>query len=86
MPRQELPKSLNFDEVQFIKILEVPDFWILFIYFLRFRAAHVSYGSSQARGRIGTAASGLNHSHSHATSRLRLGPIPQLMAMPDTYQ
>ena len=41
------------------------------------------YGGSQARGRIGTSAAGLCHSHSHAESEPRLRPIPQLTAMPD---
>ena len=33
-----------------------------------FRAAHVSYGSPEARGQTGYAAAGLHHSHSHAGS------------------
>ena len=44
---------------------------ILF-YFFFFRAAPVAYGSSQARGRIRTAAAGLLHSHSHSHSGCKL--------------
>ena len=40
----------------------------LFYFILVFRAAHVPYGSSQARGRIGAGAAGLHHSHSNAGS------------------
>ena len=36
--------------------------------FFLFRAAPGAYGSSQARGRIGAAAGGLHHSHSHVGS------------------
>ena len=49
-------------------------------YFLLFRAAPAAYGGSQARGRMGAAATGLHHSHSHSGSKLRLRPTPQLMA------
>ena len=38
---------------------------------------------SQARGRMGAVAAGLHHSHSHTGSDPRLGPTPQLTAMPD---
>ena len=38
---------------------------------------------SQARGGIGATAAGLHHSHSNKGFKLRLQPIPQLMAMPD---
>ena len=40
----------------------------LFVFFLHFRATYMAYGSSQARGQIGTAAAGLHHSHSNAGS------------------
>ena len=40
-------------------------------------------GSSQARGRIGAAATSLCHRHSNAVSKLCLRPIPQLTATPD---
>ena len=36
------------------------------------RVAPVAYGGSQARGLMGTVASGLNQSHSNARSELRL--------------
>ena len=52
-------------------------------FFLLFRATSTAYGSSQARGRIGAAATGLHHSHSHAGSELCLRPTPQLTATPD---
>ena len=42
-----------------------------------------AYGGAQARGLIGAIAAGLHHSHSHTGSELRLGPTPQLTAMPD---
>ena len=54
---------------------------IFFFFFLR--AAPMSYGGSQARGRIGATAASLGHSHSNARSKLCLRPTPQLMAMPD---
>ena len=40
---------------------------ILFLYFCLFRAAPAACGSSQARGQIRAAASGLHHSYSKAT-------------------
>ena len=45
----------------------------LFLPFCLLRAAPMAYGRSQARGRIGAAAAGLLHSHSHARSKPRLG-------------
>ena len=48
-----------------------PTYFFSFFFFC-FRAAHVTYGSSQARGWFGTAAASLHHSHSHAGSKLRL--------------
>ena len=58
-------------------------FYVLFIYFLLFRAAPVAYGGSQARGPIGAVATGLHHSHSNVGSEPRLRPTPQLTATPD---
>ena len=52
-------------------------------YYYYFRAALVAYGSSQIRGRIGTTATGLHHSHRNIGSKLHLWPTPQLRAMPD---
>ena len=46
-------------------------------------AAPAAYGHSQARGRIGTAATGLYQSHSNAGSEPRLQPTPQLTATLD---
>ena len=51
--------------------------------FLLFRAKHVPYECSQARGWLGAVAVTLHHSHSKARSELCLQPTPQLMAMPD---
>ena len=57
-------------------------FYFVFIYLL-FRASSMAYGSSQARGWIGAAATGLHHSHSNAGSELHLRPTPQLPATLD---
>ena len=46
-------------------------------------ATLVVYGGSQARGQIGAIAAGLCHSHSNATSKLHLQPIPELTTKPD---
>ena len=46
-------------------------------------AAPAAHGGSQARGRIGTVAAGLHHSHSNAGSEPRLQPTPRLMARLD---
>ena len=48
-----------------------------------FRVAPAAYGSSQARGQVGAAASGLCHDLSNAGSELYLWPTPQFMATPD---
>ena len=56
--------------------------FIVFFLFL-FTAAPVEYGSSQARGWIGAAASSLHHSHGNTGSKPCLWPTPQLAAMPD---
>ena len=60
-----------------------------FFVFLSFRATPTAYEGSQARGRIGAAASGLSHSHSNSNSNSNTGsepclqPTPQLTATPD---
>ena len=41
----------------------------------------VAYGSSQARGQIGTIAASLLHSHSNVGYELHLLPTSQIMAM-----
>ena len=51
-------------------------------------AAPAAYGGSQARGLIGSVATGLRHNHSNqnhsnAGSKPSLRPIPYLMATPD---
>ena len=48
-----------------------PSFF-LSLFFLAFRAAHIAYGCSQVRDRIGTTAAGLHHSHSNARSEPHL--------------
>ena len=61
-------------------------FIYLFIFFCLFafsRAAPEAYGSPQARGLMGAAATGLRQSHSNVGSKSCLPPTPQLMAMPD---
>ena len=58
-------------------------FLLLLLLFCLFRATPVAYGSSQARGRIGAAATSLHHSHSNAGSEQHLWPTLQLVAMPD---
>ena len=58
---------------------------IFFIFiFCLFRASHMAYGSSQARGPIGAAATDLRHSYSNTGSKLYLQPSPQLKAVPDS--
>ena len=57
----------------------------VFNLFCLFGAAPVAYGGSQARGPVGAVAVGLHQSHNNARSELRLGPTPQLTAMPDPY-
>ena len=47
-------------------------FIYLSIYLLLFRAAHAAYGSSQARGPIRAAATGLYHSHGNTGSKQHL--------------
>ena len=43
----------------------------------------MAYGGSQARGQIGTVATGLCQSHSNARSELRVWRTPQLTATLD---
>ena len=54
-----------------------------FFFFLMFRAAPVTYGSSQARDQIRATAATLHHSHNKMGSELHLLHMPQLTAMPD---
>ena len=53
------------------------------VFFFLFRAVPVAYGGSQARGRIGTVAADLHHSHSSTISKPCLRPTPQRMATLD---
>ena len=57
--------------------------FLIFFFFnlCSFRAAPAAHGGSQARGLIGTVATGLHQSHSNARSKLRLQPTPQLTAL-----
>ena len=57
--------------------------FFFFFFFWSFRAVPVAYAGSQARGRIGSTATGLHHGHSYARPELRLQSIPQLMATRD---
>ena len=52
---------------------------ILYFFLLRFRAAGVAYGSSQAQGGIRAAAASLRNSHNNARSKTCLRPTPPLM-------
>ena len=58
---------------------------ILFFFFVfcLFRAASTAYGGCQARGLIGTVATGLRHSHSNVGSKSCLQPTSQLTATLD---
>ena len=58
-------------------------FVFVFVFFAISWAAPAAYGGSQARGLIGTVATGLPQSHSNVGSEPRLWPTPQLTAMPD---
>lgn len=49
---------------------------LAFFFFWLFRAALVTYASSQTRGQMGSVAAGLQHSHSHAGSEPCLRPTP----------
>ena len=55
--------------------------FFIFCLFRLFRATPAAYGGSQARDLIRAVAAGLRHSH--ARSKPRLQPTPQLMATPD---
>ena len=59
-------------------------FWERYIYFFSFfflfRVTPVPYRSSQARGQIRAAATGLCHSHSNTRYEQHLWPTPQLIA------
>ena len=60
---------------------ELPGFWCFL--FLLVRVTPLAYGSSQARGWIGTAAASLDHSHRNLGPKPHLRTIPQLRATPD---
>ena len=56
---------------------------IFILFYCLFTVTPTAYGSSQARGRLRTAAASLHHSHCNMESEPRLRPIPQLTATPD---
>ena len=56
---------------------------ILGPFFFLFTPAPVAYGNFQARGQIGTAATGPGHSHSNAGSEPHLQPMLHLSATAD---
>ena len=60
----------------------IPDFFVV-VFFLR--ATPAAYGGSQARGPIGTVATGLQHSNSHSDTRSEphWQPTPQFTATLD---
>lgn len=72
------PKVLNqaLRIYQVSKVLLLLPSWHFFFFFWLFRAALVTYASSQTRGQMGSVAAGLQHSHSHAGSEPCLRPTP----------
>ena len=54
---------------------------LFFFFFSLFRATHLAYGNSQARGRIGAVAAG--HNHSFFMIRRPPRSTPQLTSMPN---
>ena len=58
-------------------------FFFFFFVFCVFRASHMAYGGSQARGIIRAVAASLRQSCSNARSEPCLWPTPQLTAMLD---
>ena len=76
--------KLNLEPIFFFLSLFAFCFLGLFVcLFCFFRATPEAYGGSQARGWIGTVASGRHHSHSNTRSEPRLQATPQLTATPD---
>ena len=79
-PNPHPPSSLFIPSSLFVVSSSVYCF-LSFFFFLSFsRATPEAYGGSQARGPMGAVATELHHSHSHAGSKSRLRPTPQLMA------
>ena len=76
-----MPKVKPSSRFLIIKIILIINIKIHF--FGLFRATHVAYGGSQARGGIRAVAACLRQSHSYAGSELCLQPTPQLMATLD---
>ena len=60
-------------------------FLYFFFFFCLFSTVPVTFGSSQARGRIGAAGANLRHSRSNARSEPCLWLAAQLMATPDPW-
>ena len=76
-------KKKNNNNKDAFRSLSLSLFFFFFFFFGIFRALSIAYGGSQARGQIGTVATGLHRSHSNARSELPLWPTPQLTATPD---
>ena len=74
LPQLFVPRFTNFPThlptVPQWELLHFLKLWLFFFFFFfcLFRGAPTAYGSSQARGWIGTIAAGLCHSHSNARS------------------
>ena len=58
-------------------------FFFFFFFFFAIWRFFLTYGGSQARGRIGAVAVRLHQSHSNVGFQPRLQPTPQLMSTPD---
>ena len=58
------------------------NFYKKHFFFLIFKAVHMAYESSWARGQIGAAAAGLHHSQRDTRPEPHLQPMPELIAMP----
>ena len=86
LPMSRIQKTIIWDFYIYVFIYKYI-FIYLFIYlFLLFRAAPAASagcGSSQARGRIGTIAASLRHSHNNVGSEPHLRPPHSSPAMPD---
>ena len=82
LPSTISPFSMSMSLLLFYSQVHLCHILFYFI-FLLLRAAPVAYGGSQARGRIGSTAASLCHSHSNTRSVPCLRPTPQFMASPD---
>ena len=83
MNKNQIITKQNFKPLFYIGFQSTKYLEIYIYVFCLFRAAPVAYGSSQARGLIRSAATGLHHSHSNAGSEPHPRPTPQLTATRD---